>query len=174
MQAQHTLSELATETQEASNPYWRPGKGRPTRLENEPALAESIYQLIREGDSVTNAHIAVGVTHATESEWARKGKDGLEPYKGHYELCQTAKAVFQSSCTRSIRMIGLGALKGANWAALSWLLERRVPDEFYLSKRIELTGANGDPLNLQGKSTSELEKILKEVEHTSRLGDPKP
>jgi hypothetical protein len=140
--AKETVAEL-----EKAEParYWVPGRGKPSRLEKDPGLTAAIFALVREGDSITNAHGACGVPHSTESDWARRGKAGEEPYASHYEALQIAKHQFHSSVVRSVYALGMGGMKG-QFMALTWLLERRFKEDYWLSKHVEVTGKDGAEL----------------------------
>lgn len=148
--------------------YWRFGMARPSRLEAEKTLSRDIFDLVCEGDSIVNAHAACGVSEYTRIEWAKKAKDGQEPYLTHMDACEIGKAIFQSASVRAVYKIGLGSFKGAQFQALAWLLERRNKDEFWLSKRIEVTGPDGSEFNAAGASMDDLKALLAAIEEAKK------
>ncbi len=148
--------------------YWKFGKARPSRLETETTLSRDIFDLVCEGDSIVNAHLACGVSDYVRVEWARKAKDGQQPYADHMEACEIGKAIFQSASVRAVYKIGLGSLRNAQFQALAWLLERRNKDEFWLSKRIEVTGPDGSEFNAAGASMDDLKKLLEAIEEAKK------
>jgi len=145
-EAQATLA--VVEEASDSSPFYKIGKRRPSRLETEPSLSRDIFNLVCSGVSITAASQACGVHHSSEGEWAAKGRQGIEPYATHYADLQAAKAIFESRLVTGIFRIGLGLIPKGNAMALCWLLERRCRDEYWLSKKIELTGEGGRELGL--------------------------
>lgn len=151
-----------------SQRYWKFGKARPSRLDAEPTLSRDIFDLVCEGDSIVNAHQACGVSDYVRVEWSKKAKDGQQPYADHMEACEVGKAIFQSASVRAVYKIGLGAIKGAQFQALAWILERRNKDEFWLSKRIEVTGPDGSEFNAAGASMDDLKALLSAIEEAKK------
>ena len=92
--------------------------GRPSKYS--PSKAARIFRAVQKGCSRQAAAALAGINPDTLYEWQRR-------YPEFSEGLEKADARFERACVASIRKAGLNK---RNWAANSWLLERKFPQRF--------------------------------------------
>jgi hypothetical protein len=129
-----------------------------------PDIIRLVGGALATGTVLDDAAAIAGVAPSTFYEWLRCGRNNGSPLERELVAeVDTALARFRSSMTTSI------AAHAANdWRAAGWLLERRFPDEFGPTRRVEVGGPGGGPvqvdheirvLNADRLSDAELEMI---------------
>lgn len=116
--------------------------GRPTKLT--PDLANTICGLVAQGNYLKAAAGAVAVDAGTVHRWVSKGAapDADPLYRDFRDQLQKAKAMAEA---RMVRVITTAANQG-QWTAAAWWLERTNPEEWGKRDRLEVTGADGGPI----------------------------
>jgi hypothetical protein len=107
-------------------------RGRPTKFNR--ALAEQIIQYIRAGAYIETAAVAAGIDKATFYAWMKKGasaKDG--DFKAFHDAVNQAMAMAE---VRDVLLIGEAAKE--SWQAAAWRLERKFPDRWGQTRRVEV------------------------------------
>lgn len=100
---------------------------RPRLLRLTPKLRAAILEMILEGVPLSTAAVASGIPKRTFFEWLAKGRDdGAEdPYLTFAIEVDEAQEAWAA---RSVQRIDAAGDK--DYRALTWLLERRRPEEF--------------------------------------------
>lgn len=109
---------------------------------------------IRAGASRTTAAEAAGIGRATLLEWLARG-EGRDPDREQTDELATfavevraAESELETSMIAHIRAASEG--DRPDWRAAAWLLERRFPDRWGRSTRVEVAGKDGAPILLGG------------------------
>lgn len=111
--------------------------GRPTKLN--PEVQENICKTLQAGVDVETACRREGIGARTYYDWLRRGRDGEEPYASFVMATDKAMAEVEAAITYQI----IKASK-QHWQAGAWWVKFRHTRG---AQRIELTGADGAPLN---------------------------
>jgi hypothetical protein len=107
-------------------------KGRPTKFN--PGLAEQIIQYIRAGAYIETAAVAAGIDKATFYAWLKKGaSDDSGPY---FDFALAVHQAMAMSEVRDVLLIGEAAKE--SWQAAAWRLERKFPDRWGQTRRVEV------------------------------------
>lgn len=114
---------------------------RPSKYSKE--VETKICTAIANGVPLKYAAMAGGISGETMRRWMIDGEAGLEPYVGFLEAVKEAE---EKAVPTLLLVIRNHATK--NWTAAAWMLERMHPEEF-ARQRLELTGANGGPIEHQ-------------------------
>jgi hypothetical protein len=132
--------------------YGKPRKGkdgRPTLLT--PELQKRFVTLLRRGNYLTHACDILGIQQVTTWYWMHRGQEEIrqglmnEPHARFFIAVKTAQGELIDECIQKIR-------EGTDrWQSLAWLLERKLPNYFGQRQRMELTGADGGPLEVNYK-----------------------
>lgn len=118
--------------------------GRPTLLT--PELQDAICAAIRRGMYAVRACALVGVSKTSFYAWKTRGDAGEEPYADFLAAVTQAEAEFQEASLECIAAAAKplvaedGKLVAAgDWRALSWVMERRFPDDYGKRVRQDVT-----------------------------------
>jgi hypothetical protein len=116
--------------------------GRPTKLT--PEIAATICGLVAQGNYMKASAGAVGVDPGTVHRWVSKGAapDADPLYRDFRDQLQKAKAMAEA---KMVKVITTAANQG-QWTAAAWWLERTNPEEWGKRDRVEVTGADGGPI----------------------------
>lgn len=138
-------------------------RGAPTLCT--PELTKRICDFVQAGAPLPHACAAAGISWNTVKVWLRRGKAGEEPYATFRREWKIAKGKWVAGSV-------LRVTKAADrsWQAAAWLLERRVP-EFRRPTQHEHTHKGRVAVDLQGKSTAELEAELGAKDDDDQEGD---
>lgn len=109
--------------------------GQPTKYT--PARIRTVIQYIRAGNYVETAALAAGIGVSTLHEWRAKHPDFAE-------AIQSARAIAEQ---RNVLLIQNAASE--SWQAAAWWLERSFPQKYGRHDRIEHTGADGGPIQVE-------------------------
>ncbi len=117
---------------------------RPAKLDER--LIERMEQLIVAGVTRTDAVRGAGITYQTFLNWLARGE---QEQRGRFfdflERIKRAEAQAAINCTLSIQQARIAG----NWQAAAWWLERRRPNDYRKVDRVENTGADGQPQQVE-------------------------
>jgi transposase len=132
----------------------RSRRGRPRKLTAKRQKA--ITEAIRLGARRDQAAEAAGIARSTLQNWIARGElDGRQPHKRFAEAVRTAEAEFELESLRAIEQ----AAAGGDWRAKAWVLERRHPERWGRQTRHEVTGPDGQAVEVQGGVLGDLRKL---------------
>jgi hypothetical protein len=107
-------------------------RGRPSKFNK--ATAEQILQFIRAGAYIETAASAAGIDKATFYAWLKKGANAKAgEYKDFHDAVTQAAAMAE---VRDVLLIGEAAKE--SWQAAAWRLERKFPDRWGQTRRVEV------------------------------------
>lgn len=123
-----------------------------------PEIIETVANIVREGATTAVVAEACGISRRTYFNWMAWGEEGKEPYAEFYRQVKLAKAQARAATEIAIRRLN----------PLVWLTRgpaRFDEDAWSDAQKVELTGANGGPIQLLAStaakvlSTTELEQL---------------
>lgn len=123
---------------------------------NSPEITEEICKNIILGLTVRDACLLSDISEETYYRW-------LKEHTAFRESIEKAKAAFKQ---RNIAVIAKASLK--SWQASAWLLERKMPEEFGLRTKQEISGYlergedEADKKARKERVTKRLNEILEE------------
>jgi len=127
--------------------------GRPLVLT--PVVAESIFRSLLAGSSERDACFIAGISSNRITGWRmRAKKKGDEPFKTFIDGVNVFNAYGKKCLMKIIR-----GHSSDDWKAAAWLLERRFPDEFGRTNRVNVNTDN------------ELNISIKAVESPYKMSD---
>lgn len=155
---------------------------RPMRLDDDQRRV--ILAAIRAGATYHHAAQAAGVSSNTFHDWLSKGRaererldEGREPDEQQAQYVALLTDVESAGAQGVIVHLGHintaargTALRGPQWRASAWLLERRHPDDF--GRRVEVSGPGGLPILDPTGARQVIEARLAEM--ADRLATPEP
>lgn len=131
--------------------------GKPTLLNDE--LQEKIVELIKLGNYAEDAAGAVGIGRTTFFLWMARGRAESErlklmpdaepneletPYVTFMNAVEKAR---DEATARNVAVIQKAAHSG-DWKAAAWYLERTRQKTYGRAERVEMTGADGEPMKM--------------------------
>ena len=118
--------------------------GRPSKLT--PQTHDKIVNAVKAGNYLETAARYAGIDQSTLHRWLNKGKDpDAEPeYRQFCEAVESAKAEAEA---RNVALIQQSANAGT-WQAAAWFLERTAHARWGRKQSVEVTGANGEALQV--------------------------
>ena len=127
-----------------------------------PKLNKMVIKRLEEallaGNYIETACDYAGINRATFYKWmAEAEKPGAKPL-----LRELSDTVSQARAQAEMRNV-LRVQKAADesWQAASWWLERSFPQRWGRHQRVELSGANGAPINVQVDAKQALVEMIK-------------
>ena len=111
--------------------------GRPSQLT--PKLKKDFLDAIAAGSHYEPACAYVGISYTTFREWMQRGQGEHKTRKANQEYADFAEAVQYAEAKGEISAIA--AIRGATkkeWRAASWLLERRHPDRWTTTQKLQV------------------------------------
>jgi hypothetical protein len=111
------------------------GRGRPSK--RTPETVERILSLIRSGNTFSTAACSAGIDPATFSVWRNQYPD----------FDKAVKKAESDAIARNCGLIQKAAIN--SWQAAAWWLERRYPNEFARTERLQHAGAQGKDLTIK-------------------------
>jgi hypothetical protein len=119
---------------------------RPTKLT--PELQKRITDAIQGGVDKKVAAAMAGIAESTFYDWLDQGRkpDALPEFSEFSESIERAEAEAE---VVKVGRISIAANNG-NWKAASWWLERKHPERWSETKKLqtEITGADGGPIKI--------------------------
>lgn len=123
--------------------------GRPTICT--PEAIKTYCSWVRRGLTLAASAAKAGIhSYATIQNWRTEGEKGREPYATFLAAEKNALAEWEND-----RLQAMDAA-GQLWVREAWKLERRLPAEYSLKQRHEVTGDNGGPLQIEQSGRLEL------------------
>jgi hypothetical protein len=122
-----------------------------------------MVQAIEGGNYAPTAAEYAGIGVSTHYDWLKKGEAGITPYAEYLEAIKKAEAVAE---IRNVTLIQNAAQN--TWTAAAWYLERKHYDRWGRKDRnqIELTGANGQPIEINSTQVDARAALLEMLGHT--------
>lgn len=135
--------------------------GRTTILTE--TIQARMVQAIEGGNYAPTAAEYAGIGVSTHYDWLKKGESGKSPYAEYLEAIKKAEAVAE---VRNVTLIQNAAAN--TWTAAAWYLERKHWDRWGKKDRnqIELTGANGQPIEINSTQVDARTALLEMLGHT--------
>lgn len=164
--ADSTLKDSSNQKKKKSSP------GRPTKLTKE--LQDKICLYLKYGNYVETAAAACGVSKVILYAWLKRGTEHKAPgiYKDFLNAIEKAQAEAETRDLVNIENSASGsaavfdsngnqirAERKSNWTASAWRLERRHPTKWGHLQKLELTGKNGGPIQIDEAA------LDREIEH---------
>jgi hypothetical protein len=151
----------------------RSRRGRPGKLTARRQRA--IVDAIRRGAHRAQAAEAAGIARSTLQGWLSRGEldDARGRYREFAEAVRTAEAQAELEALKSIER----AAAEGDWRAKAWILERRFPERWGRQTRHQVSGPDGQPVELRGSdvlgdlsklSEPELDQLAELLERTHR------
>jgi hypothetical protein len=111
-----------------------------------PDVQERVCQALRAGAHMEQAATYAGVHRATVYRWLARGEadDAPERYRDFAAAVREAEAGFEIASLALIARVG-----DEDWRARAWLVERRHPRRWGRRKALELSGPDGEPIQLE-------------------------
>ena len=136
--------------------------GRTTILSE--TIQARMVQAIEGGNYAPTAAEYAGIGVSTHYDWLKKGETGESPYAEYLEAIKKAEAVAE---VRNVTLIQNAAAN--TWTAAAWYLERKHWDRWGKKDRnqIELTGANGQPIEINSTHVDARAALLEMLGHTN-------
>lgn len=131
--------------------------GKPGLLNTE--LQEKIVELIRLGNYAEDAAGAVGIGRTTFFLWMARGKAESERLKlipdaepieletPYVDFMNAVEKARDEATARNVAVIQRAAHSG-DWKAAAWYLERTRQKTYGRAERVEMTGADGEPMKM--------------------------
>lgn len=126
--------------------------GRPTKLNDE--IQARIVAFLGAGAYIETAAAAAGVSKQTLYNWLHRGADGERRYVGFLDAVERAQS---EADLRDLKTIREAAQNGV-WQAAAWRLERRHPEQWG-RRRVEMTGADGGPVDVETREMTLLDLV---------------
>lgn len=127
--------------------------GRPTKLT--PELQEKICGFIRQGNYISTACLACGVTQRTYERWIVAGEEEKDViYVAFVEAIKKAEADAEAA---DIKVIDAASVH--SWQAAAWKLERKNPQKWGRRERLEHTGIDEKPIKIEIITVKSKEEI---------------
>lgn len=115
-----------------------------------PEIVERLLKAIRLGMAYKHAAAYAGISEDTFYTWMKEKT----------EFSEQVKEAEADGIATNFAKIQKAATNGS-WQASAWILERRHPEE-YGRQRLEITGANGDPIRTQTENKIDLSSLSTE------------
>lgn len=132
------------------------GEGRPTDCT--PTVTARMAEALAKGQFVRAACRFAGISSASHYEWCKRADAGDGPPFSDY--ASATRAALVAGEQRHLTNIG-DAVDNGDWRASLEMLKLMHPDD-YSRQRLEVTGAEGGPVQVQGL-IAEIAEQLKTV-----------
>lgn len=109
--------------------------GRPTKLT--PAIANEILKAVRAGAYIETAAAHAGIDKTTLYLWLKNGARDESGTSEQAKFSNALKKALADAELSDLAIIGRAAMKGA-WQASAWRLERKFPDRYGLTRKVNL------------------------------------
>ena len=118
--------------------------------DNKKMIIERVAYAVRCGASLEHACYYGGIDKRTFLTWLVE-----EEQKGDNSTYLSIKTAEADAVMNWLGMLEVAGQQGT-WQAAAWLLERRHPEHYGKRTRLEHTGANGAPIQVEHKDYSKL------------------
>ena len=139
--------------------------GRKTKLT--PELLTRLNQALSAGNYVETACAYAGISTSIYYSWVTEAKkpNAKKIYLEFLDTIEKAKSVAEIRNLQIIQTAAQGDVntgKEPDWRAATWFLERAYPRKWGRHERVELSGANGSPINIAIDTKEALLEIIRE------------
>ena len=140
-------------------------RGRKTKLT--PELLDRLSQALSAGNYVETACAYAGISQSVYYAWVTEAKkpNAKKIYMEFMDTIERAKSVAEIRNLQIVQSAAQGdvnAGKNPEWRAATWFLERAYPRKWGRHERVELSGADGAPINLAIDTKEALLEIIRE------------
>ena len=140
-------------------------RGRKTKLT--PELLDRLSQALSAGNYVETACAYAGISQSVYYAWVTEAKkpNAKKIYMEFMDTIERAKSVAEIRNLQIVQSAAQGdvnAGKDPEWRAATWFLERAYPRKWGRHERVELSGADGAPINLAIDTKEALLEIIRE------------
>jgi transposase len=141
-----------------------------------PERQSRIVEALTQGNYMETSARYAGITPQGMYKWLNRGNaersrinDGDEPQPKENVYVDFVEAVEKARAQSEMRNVGLiqKAAVDGTWQASAWWLERSFPKRWGRSDRVEHTGADGGPLEVQVTMDELEEKVGQLLSHRS-------
>jgi hypothetical protein len=110
-----------------------------------PEVQDTLCQALRAGAHMEQAATYAGVHRSTAYRWVARGEadDTQQRFRDFAAAVREAEAGFEIASLELISQAG-----DDDWRARAWLIERRHPRRWGRRKALELSGPDGEPIQL--------------------------
>jgi hypothetical protein len=129
-------------------------------------VQSAVIEALSAGNYLDTAAQYAGIHPATLFRWLDRGRVAIEsdddnhPDKIYGEFCEAVEKTRAQSEVRAVALIRKAAMEGT-WQAAAWFLERSHPHKWGRQQRLEVTGKNGGPVEVDvGALESKVAEIL--------------
>lgn len=131
---------------------------RPAKLT--PEVQARIIEAVQAGNYMETSAQYANIGLSTFYRWMAEG-EGVRAPKRQREF---REAVLQARAQAEVRNVTLiqRAANDGSWQAASWFLERSFQNKWGRTGKVELTGANGDPMKVE-VSVDQLNNKIEEL-----------
>jgi transposase len=142
-----------------------------------PVIHETIVNAVRLGMYLDDAAAIAGIGRSTLFLWLQKGQDIRDSDRTDEELTQHERdvvelldAVEKARADATLRNIGViqQAASDGTWQAAAWYLERTNPKKWGRHETVEITGADGGPIQVQHSVKDALAEKFRAAEVAAR------
>lgn len=103
-------------------------------------VVDIICDAIADGLTMERAAECAGISVTTIYNWKKRGEKGEEPYEEFLQAIKGAEVEAERALLKELRPGQQG------WQAKAWLLERRHPERWRATNKLEHTGPEGGPI----------------------------
>lgn len=131
-------------------------EGRPTLLNDD--VQDTIVTAVRLGMYLDDAASMAGISRQTLFRWLAWGRDANEREEGgetlndrdtlYRDFCDAVEKARADAVMRNVGIIQKAAQDGS-WQASAWYLERTNPRKWGRHETVEITGAEGGPIQVE-------------------------
>jgi transposase len=141
-----------------------------------PDRQNQICEALKQGNYIETSARYAGITPQGMYKWMNRGNaersrinDGDAPQPKETMYVDFVEAVEKARAQSEMRNVGLinKAAMDGTWQASAWWLERSFPKRWGRSDRVEHTGADGGPLEVQVTMDELEEKVGQLLSHRS-------
>lgn len=120
--------------------------GRKTK--RTPERVQQLIEALRAGNYIESACVYAGISPATYYNWMAEAEqpDASDESIEFFEAVTRARAEAE---IRNVSLIQKAASDPKLWNAAAWWLERSHPTRWGRQQRVELTGSNGGPVQVE-------------------------
>lgn len=150
------------------------GPGQPTLLTNE--TQDRIVSVVRSGAYLDDAAMFAGVSRSTVMKWLARGRKAEDAQEHGEQLDEQdlrclsfymdVEAARAEAAVRNLALVQAAAQNGV-WQAAAWYLERTNPRKWGRHETVEVTGADGGPIQVEHSVKDTLRAKFEQAERVA-------
>ena len=123
-----------------------------------PTVIENITAALRAGNYIETACQYAGISAATYYRWLTEA-DQPDATDLHRDLREAVEKARADAEVRNVQLIQQAA-QGGTWQAAAWWLERSHPKKWGRQQKVELSGENGGPIDINVNARKHVMELL--------------